>query len=89
MKITAGNMDKKAGPLLALTCLPVTYSGEEHNSTSAPILGRQTKGARRLLRRAVEDGVAQYIERWKHLRDDEGHRMVVRMGDRIFVCPNR
>ena len=51
-------MDKKAGPLLALTCLPVTYSGEEHNSTSGPILGRQTKGARRLPQRAVEDEVA-------------------------------
>jgi hypothetical protein len=58
VKITAGNMDKKAGPLLALTCLPVTYSGEEHNSTSGPILGRQTKGARRLPQRAVEDEVA-------------------------------
>ncbi len=37
-------------------------------------------GAQRLLAEAVDAEVAAYIEKHQHLRDDEGHRLVVRNG---------
>jgi len=36
------------------------------------------KGARELLAKALEQEVAEYIERFSHERDSEGHRLVVR-----------
>ena len=38
------------------------------------------KGARELLAKALEQEVAEYIERFSHERDSEGHRLVVRNG---------
>ncbi|MBI4566708.1 MAG: IS256 family transposase [Planctomycetes bacterium] len=38
------------------------------------------QGAQRLLATAIETEVAEYIERHTHLRDDKGHRLVVRNG---------
>ena len=38
------------------------------------------EGARRLLQAAIENEIAEYIERCTHIKDDKGHRMVVRNG---------
>ena len=38
------------------------------------------EGARQLLQAAIENEVAEYIDRFASLRDDKGHRMVVRNG---------
>jgi len=38
------------------------------------------EGARRLLQAAIENEIAEYIERCSHIKDDKGHRMVVRNG---------
>ncbi len=38
------------------------------------------EGARRLLQKAIEAEVAEYIERHQHLQDEVGHRLVVRNG---------
>ena len=38
------------------------------------------EGARRLLQAAIENEIAEYIERCIHIKDDKGHRMVVRNG---------
>jgi len=38
------------------------------------------EGARRLLQAAIENEVAEYVERFKELKNEKGHRMVVRNG---------
>ncbi len=38
------------------------------------------EGARKLLQAAIENEVAEYIDHYKHLKDERGHRMVVRNG---------
>lgn len=38
------------------------------------------EGARRLLQQAIEDEVAAYIERFRHLKDERGRQMVVKNG---------
>lgn len=38
------------------------------------------EGARRLLQQAIEDEVSEYIERFKHLKDEKGRHMVVKNG---------
>ena len=38
------------------------------------------EGAQKMLQRAVEAEVAAYIEAHQHVRDEEGHRLVVRNG---------
>ena len=38
------------------------------------------EGARRMLQAAIDGEVANYIEQHQHLRDDAGHRLVVRNG---------
>lgn len=38
------------------------------------------EGARHMLQRAIEEEVAAYIEAYQHLRDEKGHRLVVRNG---------
>lgn len=38
------------------------------------------EGARKLLQAAIEHEVTEYIERFTHIRDDKGHRMVVKNG---------
>ena len=46
------------------------------------------EGARKLLQAAIEHEIAEYIERCTHIKDDKGHRMVVRNGrlpERLLV----
>jgi len=38
------------------------------------------EGARKLLQAAIENEIAEYIERFKEVKDHDGHRMVVRNG---------
>jgi putative transposase len=42
--------------------------------------GLLRKGARAMLQQAIENEVAEYLERGAHLRDEKGRRMVVRNG---------
>jgi putative transposase len=38
------------------------------------------KGARQMLQKAIEDEVAEYVQRHEEIVDDDGHRLVVRNG---------
>ena len=38
------------------------------------------EGARRLLQAAIENEVAEYVERFKEMKNEKGHRMVVKNG---------
>ena len=57
--------------------LSVTLPGSESKDVLSDIL---RQGARRLLADAVEAEVAEWIDRHAHLRDEQGHRLVVRNG---------
>ena len=49
-------------------------------SMNNPLEGLLREGARRLLEQAVAQEVDEYIGRYSHEKDEEGHRMVVRNG---------
>ncbi|MBT8490174.1 MAG: IS256 family transposase, partial [Deltaproteobacteria bacterium] len=38
------------------------------------------EGARRLLQAAIENEVTEYLERYQHMTDTQGHRLAVRNG---------
>ena len=51
------------------------------NSTPNDVLTDLLReGARKMLQHAIEQEIAEYIERHKHLRGDDGRRLVVRNG---------
>ena len=44
------------------------------------------EGARKLLQAAIEHEVAEYVERFKELKNEKGHRQVVKNGSAPVFC---
>ncbi|MCU0858959.1 MAG: hypothetical protein MUC65_11220 [Pontiellaceae bacterium] len=57
-----------------------TGAGQSGSETTSVIEELLQQGAREMLLKAIEAEVAEYIDRHSHLRDESGHRLVVRNG---------
>lgn len=58
----------------------VTNAGQQNIEVNSVLEDVLRQGAREMLLRAIENEVAEYVERHGELRDEAGHRLVVRNG---------
>jgi putative transposase len=58
----------------------VTDAGQQNIGVNSALEEVLRQGAREMLLRAIENEVAEYVDRHEELRDENGHRLVVRNG---------
>src|ERR1700745_970301 len=74
----AGTPGREGTPMLTVVPdMPAVLPGGEPSSVIDQLV---REGARQMLAAALQAEVAAYIDQFAHLRDEDGHRLVVRNG---------